>query len=204
MSYKLHPLLDGGLQKGADNFDGGVLRCHCKSQPVQVKIGSNVLHNHACGCSKCWRPVGAIFSVVGVVPRDAVSVAANANKLHIIDSSAVIQRNACKECGVHLFGRIEVDHPFKGLDFVHVELSEGNGKDGWQEPQFAAFVSSIIEQGLVDPESAPKVREQLKSIGLESYDALSPPLMDTSKKYLDHSPKRKEKKKKKKTRKSPC
>jgi len=59
-----------------------------------------------------------------------------------------------------------------------VELSESQGKDGWQEPQFAAFVSSTIEQGLVDPESAPEVRKQLQSIGLETYDVLSPPLMD--------------------------
>lgn len=178
MPYQLHPLIDGGLKKGSDSFSGGTLSCRCKSNPVEVKLTSNVLHNHACGCSKCWKPEGAIFSVVGVVPRDALSVTANESKLHVIDSSAAIQRNACKECGVHLFGRIEQDHPFKGLDFVHVELSKGQGKDGWQEPQFAAFVSSTIEQGLVDPESAPQVREQLKSIGLESYDALSPPLMD--------------------------
>jgi len=178
MPYRLHPLIDNGLKKGADDFNGGTLHCHCSSNPVEVKLNSNVLHNHACGCSKCWKPDGAIFSVVGVIPRDALSVTANSDKLKVIDTSAAIQRNACKDCGVHLFGRIEQDHPFKGLDFVHVELSPGQGKDGWQEPQFAAFVSSTIEQGLVDPESAPEVRKQLKDIGLESYDALSPSLMD--------------------------
>lgn len=78
---------------------------------------------------------------------------------------------------MHLYGRIEVEHPFKGLDFVHVELSEGGGKEGWQGVQFAGFVSSLIGQGL-DPELVPGVRERLKSLGLESYDALSPPLMD--------------------------
>ena len=36
--------------------------------------------------------------------------------------SAAIQRHACKECGTHLYGRIEKEHPFHGLDFVHVEL----------------------------------------------------------------------------------
>ena len=178
MSFKLHPLLESGLKKGDSNFSGGVLRCHCKSSPVEVKLNGNVLHNHACGCSKCWKPEGAIFSVIAVIPKDQLSVTSNANKLKVIDSSAVIQRNACKECGVHLFGRIEVDHPFKGLDFVHVELSQGGGKDGWQEPQFAAFVSSTIEQGLVAPEEADKVRDQLKSLGLETFDSLSPPLMD--------------------------
>lgn len=81
------------------------------------------MHNHACGCSKCWKPAGALFSVVGVIPVDQLSVTANKQKLQIVDKSAVIQRYACKECGVHLFGRIENDHPFKGLDFVRTLVS---------------------------------------------------------------------------------
>ncbi len=91
-----------------------------------------------------------------------------------MDEDATIRRHACKQCGVHLYGRIEKDHAFKGLDFVHVELSD---EKGWQEPQFAGFVSSIIEQGF-DPEKMDSVRSKFKSIGLETYDALSPPLMD--------------------------
>ena len=44
-----------------------------------------------------------------------------------------------------MYGRIEnTKHAFYGLDFVHTELSP---QTGWQEPQFAAFVSSIIEAG---------------------------------------------------------
>lgn len=73
-----------------------------------------------------------------------------------------------------MFGRIVVDHPFKGLDFVHVELSD---EKGWQEPQFAAFVSSIIEQGF-DPSGMDDVRFRLSKVGLQTYDALSPALMD--------------------------
>jgi len=73
-----------------------------------------------------------------------------------------------------MFGRIEQDHAFKGLDFVHVELSD---EDGWQEPQFAAFVSSITEQGF-DPENMWEVKDRLREKGLETYDALSPELMD--------------------------
>lgn len=73
-----------------------------------------------------------------------------------------------------MYGRIEKDHAFKGLDFVHVELSD---EKGWQEPQFAAFVSSIIEGGF-QPEGMDAVRGKLRSVGLEPYDALSPPLMD--------------------------
>ncbi|KAH8785146.1 S-glutathione synthase [Diaporthe sp. PMI_573] len=174
MAPSLHPSIDNGLTKGDANFSGGKLKCHCSSSPVEVTLGSQVAHNHACGCSKCWKPKGALFSVVAVVPRDKLSVTANGDKLKVIDSEAVIQRNACRDCGVHLFGRIEKDHPFKGLDFVHVELSQDKG---WQEPQFAAFVSSIIEQGF-DPNKMDDVRATFAAKGLQTYDALSPPLMD--------------------------
>ncbi|KAH8689068.1 putative glutathione-dependent formaldehyde-activating enzyme [Talaromyces proteolyticus] len=174
MAPSLHPLIDNGLTKGQPNFTGGKLHCHCPSNKVEVTLGSNVLHNHACGCSKCWKPAGTLFSVIGVIPVDKVQVTANGDKLHVVDSSAVIQRNACSQCGVHLYGRIHVDHPFKGLDFVHVELSDTKG---WQEPQFAAFVSSIIEQGF-NPEGIDEVRNKFQSVGLATYDSLSPALMD--------------------------
>lgn len=174
MSFSLHPLIDNGLQKGDPNFNGGKLHCKCYSHPVEVTLGSNVLHNHACGCSQCWKPKGATFSVVGVVPVDKVSVTNNEQKLKVVNPKAVIQRHACKDCGAHMYGRIEQDHPFKGLDFVHAELSD---ESGWQEPQFAAFVSSIIEQGF-DPDKMGDVRSKLNSVGLQTYDCLSPTLMD--------------------------
>lgn len=174
MAPSIHPLIDNGITKGDPNFAGGTLYCHCPSNKVAVNLKSNVAHNHACGCSKCWKPKGSLFSVVGVLPRDNVSVTANESKLKVLDPSAVIQRNACKDCGVHMYGRIEQPHAFHGLDFVHPELSD---KKGWQEPQFAGFTSSIIEQGF-DPKGMDEVRSKFKSVGLESYDALSPPLMD--------------------------
>ncbi|CZT15433.1 probable Putative glutathione-dependent formaldehyde-activating enzyme [Ramularia collo-cygni] len=183
MSLKIHPLIDNGLQKGSSSFNGGTLKCHCISNPVVVTIKGNVLHNHACGCSLCWKPKGSLFSVVAVVPVENLSVTANAYKLSVVNKAATIQRNACRECGVHMFGRIHVDHPFKGLDFVHVELSKDKG---WQEPQFAAFVSSVIEQGF-DPSRIEDVRGKFKSVGLESYDCLSPPLMDAIATYVAKS-----------------
>jgi S-(hydroxymethyl)glutathione synthase len=143
--------------------------------PVTVKIKGNVAHNHACGCTKCWKPKGANFSVVAVVGRDNLSVTANGNKLKIVDPAAVIQRHACTGCGVHMYGRIENrNHPFYGLDFVHVELSKDRG---WAAPEFAAFVSSIIESGF-KPDQMGAVRARLKELGLAPYDCLSPPLMD--------------------------
>ena len=74
-----------------------------------------------------------------------------------------------------MYGRIEnKDHPFFGLDFVHTELSD---QTGWAAPEFAAFVSSIIESG-VAPDRLGDIRARLRELGLEPYDCLSPPLMD--------------------------
>lgn len=172
---KIHPAVDGGVKKGAADFAGGTLRCHCAANPVEVEIKGNVAHNHVCGCSKCWKPKGAIFSQVAVVSKDNLKVTKNADKLTIVDPAAAIQRHACKDCGTHMFGRIEnKGHPFYGLDFVHTELSD---KPGWNGPEFAAFVSSVIEQG-TKPEAMEGIRGRLRELGLEPYDCLSPPLMD--------------------------
>jgi S-(hydroxymethyl)glutathione synthase len=171
----LHPSIDGGGKPGKADFSGGVLSCKCSSKPVKVAVKGQIAHNHACGCTKCWKPDGAIFSVVAVVPRDKVEVIENGDKLAVVDASATIQRHACKECGVHMFGRIENNkHPFYGLDFVHAELST---EAGWAAPEFAAFVSSVIESG-VDPSQMADIRGRLKELRLEPYDCLSPPLMD--------------------------
>jgi S-(hydroxymethyl)glutathione synthase len=175
MATSIHPSVDNGVKKGATGFAGGTLRCKCKTDAVEVKIGSQVAFNHACGCTKCWKPAGALFSVVGVVPRDKVSVTAHGEKLAIVDPNAVIQRYACKVCGTHLYGRIEnKDHAFHGLDFIHTELSNDVG---WEGPGFAAFVSSIIESG-TPPSKLADVRKTLRDKGLEPYDCLSPTLMD--------------------------
>jgi S-(hydroxymethyl)glutathione synthase len=175
-SLKIHPSVDNGVQPGTKGFKGGTLTCKCSSNPVTVTLASDVAFNHACGCSKCWKPAGAVFSVVAVLSRDKVSVTANGNKLKVVDPSATIQRHACTGCGVHMFGRIENKaHPFYGFDFVHPELSKDKG---WAAPEFAAFVSSIIETGGAKPGEMGAVRARLKELKLEPYDCLNPALMD--------------------------
>jgi len=174
-SISIHPSVDNGIKPAAKDFAGGTLLCKCSSNPVKVAVKSQSAYNHACGCTKCWKPQGALFSVVAVVARDKLSVTENADKLAVADPAAVIQRYACKSCGVHLYGRIEnTKHPFYGFDFIHTELSP---ESGWSPPEFAAFVSSIIESG-ADPANQSAVRARLKSLGLEPYDCLSPALMD--------------------------
>jgi len=172
---QIHPSVDGGLKAGSPAFQGGVLACKCADHPVKVRVASQVAHNHACGCTKCWKPDGATFSVVAVVPRDRVEVVENGDKLEIVDPKAAIQRHACKACGTHMYGRIEnLSHPFHGLDFIHPELF---AEPGANPPEFAAFVSSIIEAG-IDPAKMGAIRQRLKALGLAPYDCLSPPLMD--------------------------
>ena len=92
MTVHIHPSVDSGVKKGSGNFAGGTLVCKCKDKPVKVGIKGDVAHNHACGCTKCWKPDGATFSVVAVVPRDNVKVLENGDKLQIVDTSATIQR----------------------------------------------------------------------------------------------------------------
>ena len=174
MAIRLHPALDNGIAPTDEGFSGGVLVCNCSDRPVKVRIEGQVAHNHACGCTKCWKPDGAMFSVVAVAPSDKVQVLETGDKLRVVDPSALIQRHACTSCGVHMHGPVERDHPFKGLTFVHPERFESKG---WMAPGFAAFVSSVIEAG-VDPNQMDEVRGLLREIGLEPYDALSPALMD--------------------------
>ena len=174
-ALSIHPAVDHGLKPAAANFSGGTLYCKCSANKVAVSIKGQAAFNHVCGCTKCWKPANALFSQIAVTPRANVSVTANADKLKIVDTSAAIQRYACKDCGVHMYGRIEnTNHPLYGFDFFHTELSSD---PGWAPPEFAAFVSSIIESG-ANPAGMGAVRARLKEIGLEPYDCLSPPIMD--------------------------
>src|SRR3977135_3269997 len=176
MTVHLHPSIDSGVKKGSGSFAGGTLVCKCKDgKPVKVGIKGDVAHNHACGCTKCWKPEGATFSVVAVVPRDSLTGLENGGKLHIIDASAAIQRHACKVCGTHMYGRIENKaHPFYGIDFIHPELFQEAGSAA---PRSAAWCSPVMNCG-VKPDEMPVIRSRLKELGLEPYDCLSPALMD--------------------------
>ena len=71
-----------------------------------------------------------------------------------------------------MYGRIENDrHPFLRAGL----RSPGTfvGFSGWAAPEFAAFVSSVIESG-VSPDKMSAMRGRLKELKLEPYDCLSP------------------------------
>ena len=174
-ALSIHPAVDQGLKPAAANFAGGTLYCKCSSNKVSVSIKGQAAFNHVCGCTKCWKPAGALFSQIAVTPRANLGVTANEGKLKVVDPNATIKRDACKDCGVHMYGRIDnTGQPLYGFDFFHTELSSD---PGWAPPEFAAFVSSIIESG-ANPANMGAVRSRLKELKLEPYDCLSPAIMD--------------------------
>ena len=81
MTVKIHPAVDNGVKAGTPGYAGGTLVCKCTTDPVKVTIDSDVLFNHVCGCSQCWRPEGSLFSMIAVVPTGKVKVTANGQKL---------------------------------------------------------------------------------------------------------------------------
>lgn len=184
MNRSIHPAVDSGIKTKPAKTNiwsyvsnkpkpGGKLQCKCSRDPVVVKVTAPAAHNHLCGCTQCWKPEGALFSQVAVVPRDHLSVIKNADKLEILEANAPIQRHVCRECGIHMFGRVEDRrHHFYGLDFIHVELSQD---EGWPPVQFAGFVSSLVESG-TDAAELDDIRKRIREIGLEPYDEFSPQL----------------------------
>src|SRR5262249_4034515 len=90
-SFSIHPAVDNGVKPGSPNFTGGTLVCKCTSNPVEVSVASQTAYNHVCGCTKCWKPAGALFSQVAVASRDKVTVTKGADKLKVVDPAATIQ-----------------------------------------------------------------------------------------------------------------
>lgn len=172
----IHPAVDKGVTvKAKPGFAGATLVCHCKTDPVEVTVDNDFLFNHLCGCTQCWKPDGATFSMLAAVPRDKVKVTRHAEKLKVVDPSKVLHRYACKDCGVHMYGVVDkADHVFHGFAFIHPELSR---QSGYAPPTFAAFVSSAIEGG-VAPSDMAWLRSRLHELGVEPYDCYSPELMD--------------------------
>lgn len=174
MSISLHPLLDQGALPKVVRFRGGVLTCNCVSNPVKVEVASHIQHVHACGCAKCWRPKGALFSIVAMVASNAVSVFQNKSKLRLSSRKDPVQRFACRACGTHMLAPVADDQPFSGATFIHPERFEDTA---WPAPSYAANVSSLIESG-VDPGQMKTIRARLHKLGMDTYDCLSPELMD--------------------------
>jgi S-(hydroxymethyl)glutathione synthase len=172
-SVALHPALDAGRPR-APIGEATQLRCLCTQAPVEVRVEARPMHPHLCGCSQCWKPAGAVFALIAVAPAGSVSIVSGADALAVVDPAKAIQRSACRRCGTHMVGRVaDRDHPFYGLDFFHPELAA----DACPAPEFAGFVSSILEAG-ASPSRMVAIRRALAARGIPAWDAFSPELMD--------------------------
>src|SRR5256885_3178780 len=140
-NISIHPAVDNGVKPGSANFAGGTLACKCASNPVEVSVTSQCAYNHVCGCTKCWKPAGALFSQVAVVPRDKLRVSKNADKLKVVDANAAIQRYACKDCGVHMYGR----NWTSGVDMNKSSPTYGRPK---VVPEYSTEKSDVNHKGI--------------------------------------------------------
>ena len=124
----IHPAVDNGMKPAKEGFAGGTLVCLCSKDPVSVAIKGQSNYNHVCGCTKCWKPKGALFSQVAAVSRDNVRVTANEAKLKIVDPNATDP--ALRLQGLrrpHVRPHREPKHPLFGFDFIHTERSRERG-----------------------------------------------------------------------------
>ena len=170
----LHPAVGKSIAK--TTVEPFVARCRCIANAVEIEVSQPVEHNHLCGCSKCWRPPGATFAQVAVVPAGCVALKAHGDKLETVDATQKIERRRCRECGTHMVGQVsDPDHHFYGLEFVHPELAT-NGHQ--PKIEFAAFVSSVVETGTIPATTMVSVRNALSKAEIPAYDAFSPELMD--------------------------
>lgn len=172
---KIHPAVDDGVKQGKPGFAGATLVCKCTTDPVEVRVDNAFLFNHLCGCTVCWKPEGAMFSMLAAVPKDKVKVTKHEEKLKVVNEKAALHRHACKVCGAHMYDTVpDPKHVFHDFIFIHPDLSKDAG---FAPPTFAAFVSSVIEGG-VPPAEMNAVRGRLRELGVEPYDCYSPELMD--------------------------
>ncbi|MCL4110500.1 UNVERIFIED_CONTAM: hypothetical protein GTU68_022382 [Idotea baltica] len=175
VSASLHPAVDEPELQQECDFSEALLECQCAENKVTVKLKENISHNHLCGCSECWKPKGALFAQIAVVPSGTTEVTANNDKLEVVEFNDNIQRYECTGCNVHMLGRVNnKDHHFYGLTFVHPELVT---KGSLAPPEFAAFVSSLIESG-TSASHMQSIRGRLNELELDAYDMFSPEIMD--------------------------
>ena len=173
VALPLHPSVDAP-QRQPVGLVGATLSCLC-AKPVRVRLSEEIAHNHLCGCSQCWKPPSATLAQTAVVPSGTLDVVEGGERLEIVDKAQKVQRYACASCGVHLFGRVEdLDHHFYGVDFVHPELALDRSAP---KPEFAGFLSSLVESGL-SPTLMYVLREGLRRAGVPAHDSFSPELMD--------------------------
>ena len=174
MTVHIHPSVDSGVKRGSGSFAGGTLVCKCKDKPVKVSIKGDVAHNHACGCTKCWKPAGATFSVVAVVPRDNVTVLRTATSFTLSmprpQSSGTPARSARTCTAASRTRRI------RSMGWTSSIPNCSRKQAQLHRDSQLSYPGDRVSG--VNPSEMDGIRSRLKELGLEPYDCLSPALMD--------------------------
>jgi hypothetical protein len=114
VTISLHPSVDvdGGIARPSSSTHA-TLKCLCAEDPIAANVTLPVYHNHLCGCSRCWKPEGALLAQTAIVARNGIEVVENSGKLRIVDTTQSIWRHACTGCSAHLYGDVtDADHHF--------------------------------------------------------------------------------------------
>ena len=173
----IHPAVDRGLKPAAKDFAGGTLRCLCATDPVEVKITSQVLHNHVCGCTQCWKPKGAVFSRSRVVPAkgqgDRERRQAEGRQPERAHPPPRLHAAAACTCT----GRSRREkHAFDGAGLHSHRAVEG--ESGWAPPEVRRLRVVDHRGRAPSPTRWRRSARSLEELGLQPYDCLSPALMD--------------------------
>ena len=173
----IHPAVDNGVKPAIAEVRGRHADCKCSDEAGDGQHQGQRRPQPRLRLHQVLEARRArMFSVVAVVPRDNVTVTANAaeaqGRRSVRDDPAPrLQRSAACTCTAA--SRTRTIRSTASIS-SHTELSPTRAG---RHPEFAAFVSSVIESG-VDPAQMAQIRARLKELGLEPYDCLSPALMD--------------------------
>jgi len=165
MAVSIHPSVDNGVKQDR-RLRRRTLTCKCTDKRSRSRRRADGAH-HVCGCTKCWKPKGALFSMWRSCRRQGqVSRTRQAGGRRPVGHHSA---PCCKVCGVHMYGRIEnTKHAFYGLDFVHTELSPRRAG----RRRLRGVRSSIIESG-ADPANMARCAAASRN-WTRAYDCLSP------------------------------
>ena len=175
MAVAIHPAVDHGVQPGAQSFAGGTLVCQCADRPVKVRVASQSAHNHVCGCTKCWKPEGALFSIVAVVPRDKVRVnrTAEAEDRRSLGDNSALRLHGAAACTCMAGSKTRDIRSMVSISSIP-NCPARAGLVGAGVRRFRV----VRDRAGTKPDQMSGIRARLRELRLEPYDCLSPQLMD--------------------------
>ena len=171
----IHPAVDEGVKPGAKDFAGGTLRCHCATDPVEVRITGMRAQPRVRLHEVLEAEGGAVLAGGGRPARqgagDQERRQAEGGRPERADPAPRLPRVRRAHARP---GRARRNIPSPGWSSSTPSCRRNRAG---RPPDFAAFVSSIIESGDRAREDGRDPRAA-EGAGPAPYDWLSPGLMD--------------------------